>query len=359
MSAGGASRRYGGDRDGPRRRDLRPRAERHVRRAWRAGAGPGLRLGAALFGLASRLRQFAHEAGLAERSRPPGTSVLSVGSLAVGGSGKTPVAAAAARWASELAASPAVVTPGFPDEIDVHRSLNSGIPAVGDRDRLRAARRAARLGADFLVVDDGHQHRSLGRDLDWVVLDEERAASGRWDLFPAGPGREAWDGLARADAVILTRRTDVRGRAGGGGAGSLPDRLARQFPAAAPAGCELRPGPLLPVNAAARSYREPRPRVAFASVMNGEDFLQALAGRRPEIEQEFLFSDHAPVPDDRLEEMIRLAGEEGIVGTRKDVHKVAERVGDRVPLWRASEELRWTRGEHTLRRQIAGLGGGR
>lgn len=353
----------------PERRDLRPRAERLVRSAWRGEPPAWLRGAEALFGLGAGLRALAHDSGLAGSTRAS-VPVLSVGSLAVGGSGKTPVAAAAARWAREAGASPAVVTPGFPDEVAVHASLNPAVPVVGDRDRAAAVRRARRAGADLVVLDDGFQHRKLARDLDWVVLDEERVRGGRRRLLPAGPGREAWGALSRADALVLTRREEARDDAREEaredrvpvvrrrGSGELEARLERQFPSAAVARCHLRAGPLVPVNRAASARGEPRPRVAFASIMKGEDFLEALRGRRPEIEHEYLFPDHGPVPDVRLDEMIRLAGAGGLVGTRKDVVKVQERVADSTPLWCASEELAWSRGSSALRRQVGALGGG-
>lgn len=328
-----------------------------MREAWRGVPSSWLRASGALFGLGAGLRTLAHDAGLAGSFRAD-LPVLSVGSLAVGGSGKTPISAAAARWAREAGASPAVVTPGFPDEIAVHASLNPDVPTLGARDRAAAVRGARRVGADLVVLDDGFQHRRVARDLDWAVVDEERAERGAWRLLPAGPGRERWGALGRADAVVLTRRRR-RERADGASksrSGALAEGLERQFPSAAVARCELRAGPLVPANGVAADAGEPRPLLAFASIMKGEDFLEALRGRRPEIEHEYLFPDHRPVPDVRLQEMIRLAGEGGMVGTRKDVVKVQERVGDRTPLWCASEELVWTRGASVLRRQVEALG---
>ena len=329
-----------------------------MREAWRGVPSSWLRATGALFGLGAGLRTLAHDAGLAGSFRAE-LPVLSVGSLAVGGSGKTPISAAAARWAREAGASPAVVTPGFPDEIAVHASLNPDVPTLGARDRAAAVRRARRGGADLAVLDDGFQHRRVARDLDWAVVDEERAERGAWRLLPAGPGRERWGALGRADAVVLTRRRRRHERGDGASksrSGALAEGLERQFPSAAVARCELRAGPLVPANGVAADAGEPRPLLAFASIMKGEDFLEALRGRRPEIEHEYLFPDHRPVPDVRLQEMIRLAGEGGMVGTRKDVVKVQERVGDRTPLWCASEELVWTRGASVLRRQVEALG---
>lgn len=339
-------------RGGVRRTDLRSDSERRVRRAWRAGPGPGLRLASALFGLAADLRNLAHESGMAGGVRAA-VPILSVGALTVGGSGKTPVAAEAAGWVRSAGRSPAVVTPGLPDEVAVHRSLQPEVPVVGDRDRAHAVELARRRGAQLVVLDDGFQHRRLGRDLEWVVLEERRAERADWRRLPAGPARDRWAELARADAVILTRR----GPNGAGPAGPPAERVGRQFPAAALARCELRPGPLRAANARAEEAGRPRPRVAFASVMSGEDFLDALRRRRPEIGREFLFPDHHPVSDRRLAEMIRAAGEGGMVGTRKDVVKVRGRVGERTPLWLAPEVPVWSHGAPALKRQATRLGG--
>lgn len=345
---------------GGERRDLRTAAERRVREAWKREPSAWLRAAGALFGLGVGVRSLVHDAGLADSIRAD-VPVLSVGSLTVGGSGKTPVSAAAARWVREAGSSPAVVTPGFPDEVAVHASRNPDVPVLGAGDRVAAVRRARRGGADLVVLDDGFQHRGLSRDVDWVVLDEERVRRGSWRLLPAGPGWERWGALSRADAIVLTCRTGTDGDDPGApqpAPAVLTERLGRQFPSAAVARCELRDGPLLPVNGLAEEVGEPQPRVAFASIMKGEDFLQTLRGRRPEIEHEYLFPDHHPIPDGRLRQMIRLAEEGGLVGTLKDVVKVQERVADRTPLWYASENLVWTRGSSALRRQAAALAGG-
>jgi tetraacyldisaccharide 4'-kinase len=79
----------------------------------------------------------------------------------------------------------------------------AGVPVVVGADRVAAAERAAGLGCDVIVLDDGFQHRRLGRDLDVVALRaSEPYGNGR--CLPAGPLREPKAGLGRADALVLT-----------------------------------------------------------------------------------------------------------------------------------------------------------
>ena len=138
--------------------------------------------------------------------RVPDLRVISVGNLAVGGTGKTPFAAWVARFLSEGGTPVAIVLRGYGrDEVLLHRQWSPEVPVEADPDRIVAAERARDAGATVAVLDDGFQHRRLARDLDLVLLAAEDTFPGR--LLPTGPYREPAASLARADVVVVTRRT--------------------------------------------------------------------------------------------------------------------------------------------------------
>jgi tetraacyldisaccharide 4'-kinase len=56
-----------------------------------------------------------------------------------------------------------------------------------------------------LVLDDAYQRLDVRRDLNLLVMSAETTRAVRWPL-PAGPWREGWEALDRADAVIVTRK---------------------------------------------------------------------------------------------------------------------------------------------------------
>ncbi|HSJ13692.1 MAG TPA: tetraacyldisaccharide 4'-kinase [Longimicrobiales bacterium] len=133
--------------------------------------------------------------------------VISVGNLAVGGSGKTPVAAWLVRTLQERGRRPALLHGGYAaDEPALHRMWLPGVPVLAQRDRVAAARTAIAAGADVLVLDDGFQHRRLARDVDLVLVAAERWTA-RPRLLPRGPWREGPAALRRASLVAITRRT--------------------------------------------------------------------------------------------------------------------------------------------------------
>jgi tetraacyldisaccharide 4'-kinase len=133
--------------------------------------------------------------------------VISVGNIAVGGTGKTPFTHWLARHLQARGRVPAILHGGYAgDEPMLHRKWSPSIPVVVGRDRVAGAMRAVAEGADVIVLDDGFQHRRLHRDLDLVLLAAERWAP-KLRVLPRGPWREPVSALHRADLVIVTRKT--------------------------------------------------------------------------------------------------------------------------------------------------------
>jgi len=184
-----------------------------VRRMWRGEAGAlTMALAAAtvplasVFGTLVGLRNWGFDRGL-RRSAVGTIPVISIGNLAVGGTGKTPTAG----WlVSELRARgwrPAIVMRGYgDDEILLHRRWNPEVPVIRSPRRMEGILRAERDGADIVVLDDGFQHRSVHRDVDVVLLSPAHGARTR--LLPRGPFREPLRALRRADIVLVTAKAD-------------------------------------------------------------------------------------------------------------------------------------------------------
>jgi tetraacyldisaccharide 4'-kinase len=163
----------------------------------------------ALFRLGASARGALYDRGLV-RAQPTALPAVSVGNLTVGGTGKTPVAAALARRLRDAGARPALVLRGVGgDEPRVHALLNPDVPVVVAADRVAGTREAAAAGADVAVLDDAFQHRRAGRVLDLVLVAAERAGA-RARLLPAGPYREPPAALRRAHLVAVTRKAASR-----------------------------------------------------------------------------------------------------------------------------------------------------
>ncbi len=159
-----------------------------------------------LFRAGSAAYHGAYDVGL-RRPTGVGVPVVSVGNLAVGGSGKTPVTAWVAEALVARGLRPGILHGGYaPDEPALHRAWHPELVVVARRDRIEGAREAIARGATALVLDDAFQHRRIRRDLDIVLVSAERWTP-RPRLLPRGPWRERLAALGRADAVVVTRKT--------------------------------------------------------------------------------------------------------------------------------------------------------
>ena len=151
---------------------------------------------------------------------------LSVGNLAFGGRGKTPLVAMLARHFLAKGHRPAVLSRGYgrrrpeagavivsdgrhvladldragDEPLMLARSVPGAIVVVCDVRAIAAALARHALGATVLILDDGFQHRAVARDIDLVVVTPEDLTGSR---APFGRLREPVSALARAHAVIV------------------------------------------------------------------------------------------------------------------------------------------------------------
>ena len=158
----------------------------------------------------------------------PGVPCISVGNIAWGGTGKTPLVRWLGRWFIDRGHKPVVLTRGYggrparlPMAVNPHSLpeeagdealmlARSGIPVVVDPKRARSAAWVeSRFAPDVLIMDDGFQHLALARDLDLVALTPHDLTEGWGRVLPAGTWREGPEALKRASAFLVHADPDT------------------------------------------------------------------------------------------------------------------------------------------------------
>jgi tetraacyldisaccharide 4'-kinase len=169
-----------------------------------------------LYGLAARLRASLYRCGIFQRRRLNGT-VISVGNLTVGGTGKTPMVLWLAERLIADGERPAILTRGYrgevsrdehdmpaADEVALLRLRLGGRAQLGvGKNRYENGRTLERHGAKWFILDDGFQHLALRRDVDIVLIDAGDPFGG--GMLPSGHLREPFGALGRANVVVITR----------------------------------------------------------------------------------------------------------------------------------------------------------
>jgi tetraacyldisaccharide 4'-kinase len=262
--------------------------------------------------------------------------VISVGNLAMGGRGKTPVVALVARHLLAAGERPAILSRGYGRRRveDGAVVVSDGVHRLADLDRsgdeplmlarvlpgaavvvceMRAiAARIAerRLGATVHVLDDGFQHTSMARDTDIVIV---TPADLRDRRLPFGRLRSSVRSLARAHAVVVDGAVDALTeaaiRAAARPATPAVFRLRRSL--GEPVGMEPeRPWP----NGRGRV-------VAMAGIAEPARFARALGDAGWEVAHMVAFGDHHRYRRRDLDEVVAALDTSGAIGvltTMKD-----------------------------------------
>lgn len=276
-------------------------------------------------------------------SHPLGAPTISVGNLTAGGTGKTPVSAWIAQEVLRRGYRPAILLRGYgADEPAVHRQLTPEAIVVPDADRLRGAGTARGAGAQVLVLDDGFQHRRVSRDLDLVLVAAEQGMPRQ--LLPAGPLREPAAGIARASALIVTRKSASLAQATA--VATAWSRFTRGGPIII---CTLPLDALHPIGPPGEMIGDdPAPieslagqRVlAVAGIGDPVAFAEQLRAVGADVTLA-AYPDHAPFPDAEVRALsVRAEGFDRVVCTLKDAVKVGARWPRGAPgLWYLSQRV--------------------
>jgi tetraacyldisaccharide 4'-kinase len=255
----------------------------------------------------------------------PGVPVISVGNLAMGGTGKTPFVVWLAGRLHEEGKRVGILTRGYGRDSVTTLGLPPGKEAtVADTgeeaqlyvrdgrfgvgigsDRLSAYWALGRAGfqPDVLLLDDGFQHWRMRRELDIVLIDTLDPFRG--GVFPLGTLREPFAALERAGCVVLTRA-----RAGRGYEGLIGE--IRKFNATVP---------ILPAYVVAETPDLPEGRVgAFCGLGQPETFRDTLRDAGVAVEFFERFPDHHHYKREEIAAMARRA--DVLVTTEKDLMNI-------------------------------------
>ncbi len=300
------------------------------------------------YGAAAHLRARAYRKGILKQKHLDGT-VISVGNLTTGGTGKTPMVLWIAERLLAEGKNVGILTRGYRGEKVRPATKNNSSAAatrnataanvltttsdevhllqsrLGNRvqfgvgaNRYEQGRELAKRGVNWFVLDDGFQHLKLARDVDIVLIDATNPFSGG-RLLPAGHLREPRSALARADIIVITRSTR---------APAIESAIRRDSTA-----------PIFYARAKLESIHsfteghvagavtpEALPKLfAFCGIGNPSAFLDDVRAWGLDVVGHKFFRDHHRYTDDDDQEIVRLASDAeagGLICTEKDMYNL-------------------------------------
>lgn len=322
------------------------------------------------------------------RSHSLGVTVISVGNITLGGTGKTPVVELLARELRDGGRKVAILTRGYKRRTPLlKRLLHSGIadePKVvsdgsrvlvdsneaGDepymlarnldgvfvivgKNRVKSGNYAIRkLGADTLILDDGFQYLPLRRKHNIVLIDSTNPFGNRF-LIPRGTLREPLKNLSRADYILLTKSN--------GNLNALRQQV-RLFNNKAEI-IETRHKPeyfeeLYTTFRKPLDYIKSKRVFVISAIARPESFEKSIEKLGAEVVNSFRFLDHHRFTYEEIEKIFNEAKEQkidAIISTEKDAVRMPVMDKYKIPIYFLRVSIEIVAGEKGLREFVSSI----
>ncbi len=171
-------------------------------------------------------RNYLYDSNRIQAFKAPHAKVISIGNLTVGGTGKTPLVDFVIKYFVNKNIKVGVVSRAYKASanapVKVDTQLKNSTHIFGDepvwlaqenpkasvycgQSKWQISKWAQENFNDqILVLDDGFQHRKMHRDLNILVLDATESFD-KYAVLPKGRARESFEGIKRADVVVITK----------------------------------------------------------------------------------------------------------------------------------------------------------
>ncbi len=181
-----------------------------------------------LWDLVYRIRRFLYDVGYIKQNEYA-VPIISVGNLSLGGTGKTPFTLWLGKYLNEKGKKVMVLTRGYKGRLEnssgviksdsvlgynpyeygdeallISRGLKNSSVIVGKNRSENLKHYFKEIEPDVVLLDDGHQHLKIKRNLNFVLFDSMLPLE-QYVPPPIGYLREGLTALKDADAIILGR----------------------------------------------------------------------------------------------------------------------------------------------------------
>ena len=134
--------------------------------------------------------------------------IICVGNIYVGGTGKTPLSILISQELQKIGKNPVIVKKFYKNHFDEHKLIRSNYKSlILDKSRFNAINEAIEKKFDYVILDDGFQDYSIGKNLSILCFNQKQLV-GNGYVFPAGPLREKLNVVKDAQIVVINGKKD-------------------------------------------------------------------------------------------------------------------------------------------------------
>ena len=232
-------------------------------------------------------------------------SIICVGNLYIGGTGKTPVSIEICKFLKELNQNPVVIKKKYQDQDDEIFLLKKYSKVLVSNKRSEAINKAIEKKYNFAVLDDGYQDHSIKKDLN-IICFHGNQKIGNGLTIPSGPLREGLKELINCQIILINGKKDLE----------FELKLKRY-------NSELQFFYYNYFQKNIENYKNKK-LIAFAGIGNPENFFKLLKQNHLNIVKEISYPDHYSYNDKELDKLNKLEKvyNAKLVTTEKDYMRI-------------------------------------
>ncbi len=233
-------------------------------------------------------------------------SVICIGNIYVGGTGKTPTSLIIARELERKGIKTVILRKYYKNHFDEYNLIKNHFEnLILKKNRAIALREAEKSGFEIAILDDGFQDYTIKKNLNIICFNQSQLI-GNGLILPSGPLRESLSALKRANIVIINGSKDER----------FEEKILKINKK-----LQIYYSSYKPVNI--DEFRNKK-LIAIAGIGNPENFFNLIERNNCKIERKLIFPDHHNFSKNEIENIIdeALKNDCHIVMTEKDYFKI-------------------------------------
>jgi len=235
-------------------------------------------------------------------------SVICVGNIYVGGTGKTPFAIFLANNLLKIKKRPVIIRKFYKSHEDEYRLIKEHFnQLITANNRIEAIKKAEVSNFDTVILDDGFQDYSIKKKLNIVCFNQNQLI-GNGFILPAGPLRDSLQSLVEANIIIINGEKDLE----------FEKKILEINH-----NLDIFYSYYKPINIDQFKGKEI---LAIAGIGNPENFFRLVENNGLVIKKKIVYPDHYNFTEKEIENILSLAKEKNyqILMTEKDYYKIRD-----------------------------------
>ena len=235
-------------------------------------------------------------------------SVICVGNIYIGGTGKTPISIYLAKELFNLGAKPVILRKYYKNHTDEYKQIKNNFKElIVEKNRVRGIEIAEKRGYDVVILDDGLQDYKIKKKFK-ILCFHQGQQIGNGFLIPSGPLRENLNVLRDIDVVFINGSKDI----------IFEKKL-----------FEINQNlDIYYTNYVVENINKFKNKklLAIAGIANPENFFRLLEENNLSVEDKLVFPDHYKFSKQEIQNIMFMAKEKKLelIMTEKDFYKINE-----------------------------------